>query len=142
MTIDDEGLALLKHFESLRLKAYQDEKGIWTIGYGHTSGVKEGDTCTFEQAEAWLKEDLSEAVKAVDRLVHVPLTGNEFSALVCFTYNVGVGKFAKSTMLTRLNDNEKLAAAEEFLKWNKVGKKTSRGLTRRRVAERNLFLKS
>lgn len=140
-TINEEGLKLIKEFEGLRLEAYLDVVGIPTIGYGSTHGVKLGDKITEEEAESLLKEDLKIYEDVVERLVKVPLTDNQFSALVSFTYNLGQGNLASSTLLKLLNKGEYTQAADQFLRWNKAGGKVYKGLTRRREAERELFLR-
>lgn len=144
--IGDAGLALVKLAEALRLKAYAatpDEaaRGIWTIGWGHTRGVKEGDVCTVAEAEAFLREDLADSETTVWNMVRVPLTQNQFDALVSLAFNIGSGNFALSTLLRRLNLADYAGAAHEFTKWDKQSGKILKGLTIRRTAERELFLK-
>ena len=131
---------MLKSFEGLRLRAYQDSVGVWTIGYGTTSGVRPGQVITEAQAEAFLKRDLDRFEAAVEDLVTVPLNDDQFSALVSFVYNVGEGALASSTLLRLLNRRDYQGAAEQFLRWNKAGGAELAGLTRRRRAERALFL--
>jgi lysozyme len=133
-------VSLVASFEGMELRAYQDQGGIWTLGYGHTADVKEGDTCTQQQAEAWLSEDLETADIAVNKAVTVPLTQNHFDALVSLCFNIGQGNFAKSTLVRILNAGSIQAAADQFLVWDKVGGQTNAGLLRRRNAERALFL--
>ena len=145
MRTSPNGVALIKRFEGLELEAYQDIAGIWTIGYGHTGpDVKPGMKITEAEAEALLKRDLKPREEAVARLVNVPLNQNEFDALVSFVYNVGAEAFRKSTALKRLNKNDRIGAAEALTWWNKatVGGvlREVAGLTRRRAAERALFL--
>jgi lysozyme len=140
MTITERGLALIKEFEGCRLEAYQDSVGVWTIGYGHTRGVTEGMTCTQEQADKWLDKDVCGAESAVMFWVEVALSSLQFDALVSFVYNLGPTKFRGSTLLQRLNERKYVHAADEFLRWNKAGGKVVAGLTRRRQAERELFL--
>lgn len=144
-----KGLALLKGFERLRLVAYLPTvNDVWTIGYGHTKGVKPGDRCSVEQAEAWLLEDLAWAEDAVNELVTVPLTQNQFDALVSFAFNVGpdidadtiAEGLGDSTLLRKLNAGDYAGAAAEFPKWNKQAGVVLNGLVRRRAAERELFL--
>ena len=154
--INQEGLALIKSFEKLRLYAYDDATGkpvpvggrakkVLTIGWGHTKDVKPGQTCTKEEADAWLTEDVASAEQEVNRLITVPLTSNQFSALVCFQYNTG--RLAISTMLKLINQSQYRTAADEFRRWikdeNPVTKKLEikPGLVTRREAERALFLK-
>lgn len=139
MEYSDRGLSLTKGFESCRFTAYLDSVGVPTIGYGHTAGVKIGDTCTQAQADEWLMQDLLAAVIAVNRLVKVPLTQGQFDALVDFTFNLGAGNLQNSTLLRRLNERNYTAAAMEFLRWNRAGGKVLTGLTRRRLAEQQLF---
>lgn len=141
MRINKAGIALIKEFEGLELKAYQDIVGVWTIGYGHTGGMaKKGMIISEETAENLLKADLKRFEAGVDSLVKIPLTGNQFAALVSLAFNVGLGAFRNSTLLKCLNKVELDKAADEFLRWNKAGGKTVPGLTRRREAERKLFL--
>lgn len=145
MHINHEGLALIKRFEGLRLEAYQDVAGIWTIGYGHTRTAREGMVITEAQAEALLRDDLKDAEASVSRFVRMPLNENEFSALVSLRFNIGRAAFADSTVVERLNDGLRARAADAFIMWNRatVGgvKVIVQGLVRRREAERDLFLK-
>jgi len=105
-----EALDIIKNAEGLKLKAYKDPVGIWTIGYGHIRNVKQGDVCTEEQADKWLREDIGEAVRAVDVLVNVPLTQQQYGALVSFTFNLGYGTLKNSSLLTALNKFDVLNA--------------------------------
>ena len=140
LSYSEKGLALTEQFEGLRLEAYQDSVGVWTIGYGHTGpDVHAGLTITQEQASALLLQDAGTAVAAVNRLVTVPLTQNQFDALVDFVFNLGSGNFAKSTLLRELNAGNTAAAAAQFLVWNRAGGVVLPGLTRRRQAEAELF---
>lgn len=138
-TYSKKGIALTKHFEGCRLKAYQDSIGKWTIGYGHTLGVKKGDVCTQEQADKWLFEDIQESANAVNSLVKVKITQNEFDALTDFVFNVGQGNFRSSTMLKMINDNNHVGAASQFQRWDKAGGAKIAGLLLRRNAESELF---
>ncbi|MBE9177552.1 lysozyme [Oculatella sp. LEGE 06141] len=138
--INQAGLDLIKSFEGLRLTAYICPAGVPTIGYGSTAGVKMGDRLTPAQAETLLRRDLVRFEKAVDTLVKVPLTDNQFSALVSFAFNVGIGALQQSTLLKLINQKNYQAAAQELLKWNRGGGRVLPGLTRRRVAEQRLFL--
>lgn len=131
---------MIAGFEGFSAVAYQDGGGIWTCGYGHTAGVKDGDTCTKDQAQEWLAEDVQNAENAVNTYVTVPLTQNQFDALVSFTYNVGAGSLQHSTLLKLLNAGENMGAASQFLAWNHINGQLSKGLMARRVAERNLFM--
>jgi len=134
-----EALDIIKNAEGLKLKAYKDPAGIWTIGYGHIRNVKQGDVCTEEQADKWLREDIGEAVRAVDVLVNVPLTQQQYGALVSFTFNLGYGTLKNSSLLTALNKFDYKTASEKFLLYNKAGGKVLPGLVLRRKAERELF---
>ena len=134
------GVNLIKTFEGLRLKAYQDAVGVWTIGYGTTRGVKPGQEISEAQAEALLKTDLNRFEQAVNQAVRVPINDNQFAAIVSFTYNVGAGAMRSSTLLRKLNRRDIYGAANEFPRWNRAGGRVLAGLTRRRNAERALFL--
>lgn len=135
----EEGYRLTKQFEGLKLEAYQDQGGVWTIGYGHTQGVKQGDTCTPEQADTWLREDITGAEDCVDRLVKASLTQGQFDALADFVFNLGCASLAGSTLLRCLNAGQLHEAALEFLRWDHVGGAEVKGLMRRRKAEVELF---
>src|SRR5215217_5313643 len=134
------GLALIKAFEGLGLKAYSDSVGVPTIGYGSTGQhVKLGQTITRTQAELLLKLDLLRFEAAIARLVHVPLNQNQTDALVSFAFNVGIGALEKSTLLRKLNDGDYNAVPSQLQRWNKAGGKVLPGLVRRRLAEGELF---
>jgi lysozyme len=139
MNYDQDGLSLTEQFEGCRLEAYQDQVGVWTIGYGHTKGVHAGMTCTLEEAQQFLCDDVAEAVAAVNHLVTIQLSQGEFDALVDFTFNLGIGNFASSTLLKKLNAGDIEGAADEFLKWDVAGGQHVAGLLKRRQAERALF---
>jgi len=139
--INEAGLELIKSFEGLRLEAYRCPAGVPTIGYGTTTGVKMGTRITKAEAEALLRRDLEKFEAAVRSLVKVPLTDNQFSALVSFTYNLGAGALQHSTLLKLVNQGNFAAAAREFLKWNRAGGRVLPGLTRRRQAEEALFIR-
>jgi len=135
-------LALIKEFEGLRLEAYLCPADVWTIGYGHTKGVVQGDKITQAGADAFLAQDVLWVAAAVDKKVKVELNTNQEAALYSFIYNVGAGAFGKSTLLRKLNDWDYEGAANEFKRWNKGGGKVLRGLIRRRNAEAALFRKA
>ena len=139
--INDQGLNLLKSFEGCELKAYDDGGKVWTIGYGHTKNVTEGMTITQEKADQFFREDLEKFELYVEDALKVTLNGDQFSALVCFCFNVGPGPkgFEGSTLLKLLNQGDFSGAAQQFPRWNKVGGKSWLGLTRRRLAEQALF---
>lgn len=130
----------ISSFEGCRLTSYQCSAGVWTIGYGHTQGVTEGDSCTQEQADAWLIEDIGKTQLFLAHYVNVPVSPCEFIALVSLAFNVGVGALMKSKLLKKLNSGDREGAAEEFLDFNLVSGKPVPGLTRRRKAEHDLFL--
>lgn len=133
------GLSLTEQFESCRLVAYSDSKGIPTIGYGHTLNVHLGMTCTQDQAEAWLYADVANAARAVNDWVRVSITQQEFDALVDFAFNCGINAFHGSTMLLRLNAGNYGGAANEFERWDKCDGTEVAGLLRRRLAEKQEF---
>jgi lysozyme len=125
MKTSEQGIALLKDREGVRLKAYLCSAGVPTIGVGHTAGVKLGDTCTEQQALEWLREDLQWSEAAV-RQVKVPLEQHQFDALVSFVFNVGQGQFATSTLLKKLNVGDYEGAALQFDRWHIPPEITSR----------------
>ncbi|WP_288791147.1 lysozyme [uncultured Enterobacter sp.] len=145
MQTSEKGIALIKQFEGCKLTAYQDSVGVWTIGYGWTQPVdgkpiRAGMTIKQETAERLLKTGLVSYESDVSRLVKVGLTQGQFDALMSFTYNLGARSLSTSTLLRKLNAGDYAGAADEFLRWNKAGGKVLNGLTRRREAERALFL--
>lgn len=145
MQTSEKGIALIKQFEGCKLTAYQDSVGVWTIGYGWTQPVdgkpiRAGMTIKQETAERLLKTGLVSYESDVSRLVKVGLTQGQFDALVSFTYNLGARSLSTSTLLRKLNAGDYAGAADEFMRWNKAGGKVMNGLTRRREAERALFL--
>ena len=140
MQYSKQGLALTEGFESCRLTAYQDVKGVWTIGWGHTGPeVVAGLVWTQDQADTALVCDTQHAVNTVNRLVTIELSQTAFDALVDFVFNVGSGNFAGSTMLKLINSGNLDAAAEEFSKWDHASGQVISGLLRRREAEANEF---
>jgi lysozyme len=139
-TYGGKGLALTEQFEGCRLTAYQDQVGVWTIGYGHTGPeICAGMAITLEQAEALLAKDVSNAAAFVNRVVMVEVTQEEFDALVDFVFNLGAGSFAQSTLLRVLNAGNFAAAATQFALWDRAGGSVVAGLLRRRQAETALF---
>lgn len=139
--ISDTGLEFIKSHEGCRLTAYQDGAGIWTIGYGHTGNVHEGDVITQDQANALLLEDLAPAEHCIDDQVKVTLTQNQYDALCSFTFNVGVGNFASSTLLRLLNQSDCQGAAGQFGRWvHDAAGNVEPGLLKRRKDEKELFL--
>lgn len=141
MKIGINGLNLIKEFEGLKLQAYKCPADIWTIGYGHTAGIGPDDVITEAQANSLLCQDVAASERAVNQYVHVPLTQNQFDALVSFVFNLGVGSFRTSTLLKKLNAGDYDGTAQEFGRWIHAGGKALPGLVRRREAERVLFLK-
>lgn len=140
-TVSQKGLALIKEFEGLRLKAYRCPAGVVTIGYGWTKGVRMGDVWTRQKAEEMLVEGVKPYAATVAKAIgKTPTSQGEFDALVSFCYNAGPGNFLKSSMLRRHLRGQKQLAADAFLKWTKGGGRTLPGLVRRRRAERALYL--
>jgi lysozyme len=143
--INAAGLALIEHFEGLRLEAYQDVAGIWTIGYGHTRGVYPGQTMTQQEAQQALQDDLLSAQGAVENAVGTaPTNDDQFAAMVSLCFNIGSGNYRSSTVLRDHRAGNYAPAADAFLLWNKAtinGVLTPvAGLTARRTAERQLYL--
>lgn len=136
-------VGFIKQYERFRPTAYpataaERAKGIWTIGYGHTRGVKEGDTCTMDQANAWIVDDLRTSMTFVINLVNVPLNQAQFDALVSLVFNCGQAPLY-GTLGTKLNAGDYAGAAAEFKRWDKQGGVELAGLETRRVAEANHF---
>src|SRR6516165_684866 len=143
--INDAGLQLIASSEGLRLSAYQDVAGIWTIGYGHIKGVGRGMTITQDQAMAFLREDLGQAQAAVDGATSsVATDDNQFAAMVSLCFNIGSGNFRTSSVLRLHRAGNPAGAADAFLMWDKAhvnGElKEVAGLKRRRESERALYL--
>lgn len=146
MKISKTGIDLINSFEKCELKAYLCPAHVWTIGYGHTGLVDGKPVCygmkvTKNKANKLRAADLEKFEKAINSLVTVKLTQNQFDALVSFCYNIGAGAFKSSTLLKRLNKSDYTGAAAEFKKWNKGGGMVLPGLIRRRKEEATLFLK-
>lgn len=144
-SISKVGIDLIKSFEGCYLKAYKCPAGVWTIGWGTTepiNGVKphEGMVITQQQADDLLIKNLKAYENAVNKYVTYSINQNQFDALVSFAYNCGNGALKTSTLLKKLNAGDIEEAANEFLRWNKANGKVLKGLTRRREAERKLFL--
>jgi lysozyme len=134
-----EGLHLTERFEGCKLKAYQDQVGVWTIGFGHTDGVEPGDTCTYDEARQYLQEDLQAVVDQINQDVRVTLTQGEFDALVDFGFNLGLHALETSTLWKLLNQGDFIHAALQFPLWDHAGGKEVAGLLRRRMEEQALF---
>ncbi len=139
LTYSPNGFKLTEQFEGLSLQAYKDVAGVWTNGYGNTHGVVPGTTITLQQAQDDLASNIEGAEYVVNRVVVVPLTQNQFDALVDFVFNLGSGNFQSSTLLRKLNAGDYTGAAAEFPKWNHSNGVEVAGLTRRRLAEQQLF---
>lgn len=139
MRTSENSLALIRQAEGLRLRAYKCPAGVWTIGYGTTAGVKEGQIITRERAEELLRDDVKRFEDQVLRLVKVQLTQGQLDALVSFTYNLGAANLGNSTLLRLLNAGDYKGAAAQFDRWTKAGGKELPGLVKRRAAERALF---
>jgi lysozyme len=141
MRTSQRGIDLIKEFEGYSERVYMCAGGKYTIGYGHTRGVEVGDTCTREQAEKYLREDLRDAEETVLALITVPLSQNQFDALVSLVYNIGSGNFYDSTIRRVINLN--IGDIEEYrlawMMWKKSRGKVLKGLIRRREAEFKLF---
>ena len=138
----EAGLRLIKEFEGLRLAKYLDAVGKWTIGYGHLILPNENydQPISLDVANALLRADLKRTEEGVRNSVTVAINQNQFDALVSFAFNLGVGNLKSSTLLRLLNEGNIFAAADQFLRWNKAGGRELPGLTRRRRAERGLFI--
>lgn len=151
--VSPDALEAIAEREGLRLIAYQDEGGTWTIGYGHTIGVKKGDICTKDQALDWLKSDIANAEQDVCEAVKVILNDNQYGALVSFDFNVGHGEKGRrdgfvelkngkpSTLLTLVNSLNFAAVPKEMLNWVKVGGVVDNGLVNRRNSEGGQWVK-
>ncbi len=145
MEVNKAGRDLIKQFEGCKLKAYQCPALLWTIGYGNTfyedgTKVKEGDVITQARAEELLNNIVDDFAKGVDVLVKSNVTANNFSAIVSFAFNVGMGNFRRSTLLRKVNANPKDPGIRaEFMKWVRANNVVLKGLVRRREAEAKLY---
>lgn len=143
MKTNQAGIDLIKEFEGCRLQSYKDIVGVWTIGFGHTGAdVYEHMSINEAMAEQLLRQDLEKFEQGVTKMLKVKIDANQFSALVSFAYNLGLGNLKSSTLIKCLNMLHYEDAAKEFLKWTKAGGKEVAGLVRRRRAEKDLFLKT
>ena len=140
MNISQEGIALIKKFEGCELEAYQDSVGVWTIGYGHTKEVKEGNKINQDEAEHLLQEEMPEYEGYINEMVNVPLAQNQFDALCSWVFNLGSGNLSSSTLLKKLNNSEYDEVPAQIRRWNKAGGKVLDGLIRRREAEALMFM--
>lgn len=140
--MNKDAIDLIKKFEGCSLEAYLCPAKVWTIGYGHTSGVKKGDKITQAQALDYLIKDLDVFESGVIRLTSgLGLNNNQIGALISFAFNLGLGALGGSTLLKLLKQGKIKEASLEFAKWNKAGGVVLAGLTRRRAAETELFNK-
>ena len=147
MKVNKLGIETMHHFEGCKLTAYQCPAKVWTIGWGNTfypdkTPVKQGDVITQEQANALFETVMNNFALGVKKCLTKEVNENQFSALVCFAYNVGIGSLQKSTLLKKININPNdETIAGEFGKWTKAGGKVLLGLVRRRKAESDLYFK-
>lgn len=141
MKISANGIALIKKFEGCKLTSYQDQGGLWTIGYGHTGNIGPGMVIQQCDANDLLLQDLEHTEAGIECMVNVPLTQNQFDALCSFVFNIGRGNFKDSTCLSRLNQGKYLEAANWLLPWHRINGIENEGLLTRRTEERALFLK-
>ena len=138
--LDDFGLELICQFEGIRESAYRDSVGVWTIGVGHTKGVKRGDHITHDEAMRLLQEDIKWVEQCLNHEINVPLTQNQVNSLGSWVFNLGCGALKHSTLRKKLLAGDMHGAAKEFPKWCHAGHRKLKGLVRRRAAEREIFL--
>lgn len=140
MKISQKGIDLIKKFEGCKLQAYLCSAGVWTIGVGHTKGVKKGMVITQQQAETFLKDD----IKPIETLLNgmgINYTQNQFDALTSWIYNLGIGAFKSSTMYKYIVARRKdVEIADQMVRWVNAGGKPLLGLKKRRAEEANMFL--
>ena len=139
MKISEDGLELIKKFEGCETTAYQDSVGVWTIGFGHTKGVEEGQTCSIEDAASMLADEMDEYEGYINNMVKVDLQQHEFDALVAWVYNLGPTNLGESTMLKVLNGGQFDRVPDEMNRWTRAGGEILEGLVRRRQAESLMF---
>ncbi len=143
MKLSQRGIDLIKQFEGYSSKAYPDPAtggAPWTIGYGTTKGVKPGMVITAQQAEKMLRDDVAKFESGVSSLITAPATQGQFDAMVSLAYNIGLGNFGKSTLLKKHNARCYTCAADQFRVWNRANGKVMNGLTKRRAAERQVYM--
>lgn len=135
--INEDGINLIKEFEGCKLTSYQDQGGVWTIGYGHTGPeIVEGTTITQQQADMYLRKDVDN-LSNLDYYISVSLSDNEYSALLCLAYNIGAYALRISKCLKDINDNKD--PTDNWMKWNHIHGVVNEGLTRRRKAEIGMY---
>jgi lysozyme len=140
MKTSQKGIDFIKRHEALRLHAYKDAVGVWTIGYGHTSTAKQGMIITEAEAEKLLKQDLKTAEDEINKHL-LPLKQHQFDSLTSFVFNIGVGAFRRSTLLKRLRvDVNHPDIVNQFNRWVYGGGKILKGLVKRRREEANLYI--
>jgi len=140
MRTSPKGIDLIRKYEGLKLKAYQDSVGVWTIGYGHTGDVSPTEEITSDMAYTLLLKDVSKVDETIRNVVTYPLNQNQYDALASFTFNLGSGTLERSSLLSKLNAGDLDGASNEFPKWVHAGGKVLPGLVSRREDERSLFL--
>jgi lysozyme len=145
LNVTEEGLSMLRRLEGYRCKAYKDAGGVWTIGYGHTSmagapQVKPGMRISRREADAILARDVAGFARGVARLLDVPLSDGQFSALVSFAYNIGLENFRRSSVLRAVNSGNFAAVPRRLSLWVKAGGRVLPGLVSRRAAEAAMFI--
>ena len=146
MQMSRAGIQMLVNFEGFHHQAYRCPAQVWTIGFGTTvypdgRRVQQGDECSWEQALSYKMHMLKKFERVVQEAIHVPLTQSQFEALVSLAYNIGPHAFKTSTLVKKLNAGDYVAAAEQFLRWNKVGSQVVQGLVNRRQQEKIWFEK-
>ncbi|URO00941.1 lysozyme [Leclercia adecarboxylata] len=140
MKTSNNGIGFIRSHEGCVLTAYHDGGGVWTIGVGHTKGVKEGQTITQDQADQFLADDLVPVETCINGHIAVTLNQNQFDALASFIFNLGEFAFTGSTLLKKLNAGDYTGAANEFPKWDHDNGEVVQGLLNRRLDEKELFL--
>ena len=143
MTLLDEAIQLIKKHEGFSSEPYLCPGEVWTIGYGHTQGITSYTyPISEDQAELLLRDDIAAVEKIIRTYVSVPLTSEQYSALVSFVFNIGEGNFRRSTLLRKLNAEDYTGAAGEFPRWIYAAGRRLKGLEKRRREERDLFLRN
>lgn len=143
MTPSNNCYAIIKQFERFRPTAYKPTKNdVWTCGWGHTHGVEATTTCTTSQAQEWLVEDVAEAAHVVNADCKVPLTQNQFDALVSLAFNIEEAVSPSHTLMQKLNAKDYAGAADQFPRWDYQAGEELDGLKNRRAEERSLFLRT
>lgn len=140
MNISNNGMQFICRWEGVRYEAYQDTGGVWTLGYGHTRGVRSGQRCSEEDAQAFLRSDLQSVETALAQKVTVPISQGQYDALASFVFNIGTSAFSQSTLLNKLQQRDYAGAAGEFPRWCHDNGRVINGLLARREAEQAMFL--